>query len=709
MLNLNTNWVSEAIKYLHQWQAVIKTNFQAIQTAFNNHLAGIGERHNAQGIDYSGDMAGDNVKNALDNHKNAVSGSRHNAQDISYSGIVAGNNTKAALDNLQGEINNLSFTGSEHDALVTSSLIDEEGEDFGPEGNETYLNGRLLKWEQKQLSHLSEIVSVLNPPSLLIAAKGDGITDDTTALTNLFNNTNYNEFTIVNEGYPYIISSPIVINRSNIKIRGIGNPIIKLKNGSTTAHAMIVTDGTTKTDIHIKGIVFDANREYNINYGLPDANGNYVLAEGMTYVIGLSLTTKFSVKDCTIKNSWGGGIFVADCWDGLIDKNTVSNYRTTGIAVQNATSIVGVPSDVIISRNKCYGGVVGIHNIFGCEYVKIIENTLYNNRDSNAFPPFAFSGTYPNVYPTTGGFKSSSDSGYVSNARLGDGAGIEFTGKFTDPAAIPNQYSLISGNTCRNNQVGIRLEEETQYVAVTNNQCNFNDTYGIFNFSSIFNEFIGNYCLENGLDGIRIEKTSGMLTPIYIIIKGNHLNKNRRFGVTLVGSRAITIEGNNLSDNNTDTSLIGGCIGLFYSDGIACERNIISTNTCVAYSGNDKYGVYSNNAANGTNIITGNIFEALVVAALNLDKTTNTINGNIGYKTTNYGTSKITAGQTFVSIAHGMPFIPGNGELLVTPVTNILGKFWYIGSADATNFTIIIDSIAASDIYFNWCVVEDKG
>lgn len=159
MLNLNTNWVSDAIKVLSEWWPVLKANFQAIQTAFNNHLTGAGERHTAQNIDYTGDMPGNNVKSALDNHIGAVSGSRHNAQDINYSGSVAGSNVKAAIDNLQGEIQNLSFTGSEHDALVTSALIDQEGEDFGPEGNETYLNGRLLKWEQKQLSHLSEMAN----------------------------------------------------------------------------------------------------------------------------------------------------------------------------------------------------------------------------------------------------------------------------------------------------------------------------------------------------------------------------------------------------------------------------------------------------------------------------------------------------------------------------------------------------------------------
>ena len=182
MLDLNTNWISDTIKFLGQWWPIVKSNFQAIQTVFNNHISGIGERHNAESINYTGNMTGNNVKSALDNHIGAVEGSRHKAQDIEYSGIVAGNNTKAAIDNLKGEILNQYFVGVEHDPLVAGALIDEEGEDFGPEGTGTYLDGRLLKWERKQLSHWSDYV--------------DHVGNNTNAhgINNKVNLTTYNTF-----------------------------------------------------------------------------------------------------------------------------------------------------------------------------------------------------------------------------------------------------------------------------------------------------------------------------------------------------------------------------------------------------------------------------------------------------------------------------------------------------------------------------------
>lgn len=59
-------------------------------------------------------------------------------------------NTNTSINEIHEDINNLSFTGSSHDALVTSALVDSELENFGPSGQATYLDGRLSKWEKKQ-------------------------------------------------------------------------------------------------------------------------------------------------------------------------------------------------------------------------------------------------------------------------------------------------------------------------------------------------------------------------------------------------------------------------------------------------------------------------------------------------------------------------------------------------------------------------------
>ena len=554
----------------------------------------------------------------------------------------------------------------------------------------------------------SQFLNVLYPPIPLVSAKGDGTTDDTTALKNLFNNTNYNTFVIPNKGNDYIINGEIDITRNNITIVGFGNPVIKLKDNAVSI-PITVLNITGHSNINIEGITFDGNRTHNYDFGLPDANGNQPKGQGGTLqcIVSLTSCTDFNIKNNILKNSWGGGIFLNDCSSGSVNENKFIDYRTVGIALRNSTTILGYPMDVIISGNICSGGVVGIHNIFGCEYSKVNNNICTNNKDLNAFPSFAYNGTYPNVYPNSGGFIDSTNPLYVSPAQLGDGAGIEFTGVFADVNAIPNKYSEIYGNICKNNQVGIRLEEETQFVSVCDNQCNFNDTYGVFVFSSLFNKINNNFCIGNLMDGIRIEQSSGKLLPNHNTINGNHSNKNGRFGICLVASQGNVISSNNLSDNNTVTSNTAGGMGLFHLNTVYCNNNIINSNEFISYESNDKYGIYSDDSNNANNIVSSNIFEGLTVSPLNLNKANNTINGNFGYKTSAYGQTKITAGQTSVVTPHGLPFAPNNGNIFVCPVTSPLGKYWYVSSADETNFTITIDSVAASDIFFNWNIAED--
>lgn len=604
-------------------------------------------------------------------------------------------------------------TGNYYTNNDTNSALQEVGQRIGDLSQlQTTSNTDLVSAINENTLHLAERVSATMPPYSLVGAKGDGTTDDTSALTTIFNDTRFSEVYIVNKGQPYIISAPIVITRSNIKIIGVGNPTIKLKDNCTPKpFAIFVAESTAKTDIHFEGFTIDCNRQNNIDHGTPDSNGNQLSTWNGTLTCAISLhnVTSFSIHDMTIKESWGGGMWIADCYDGDICNNFIYNYRMSGIAIKNATALTGEPNYITIENNKCYGGVVGIHILFGGKFISVNNNVCYNNKDSNRFPAYAYSGTYPNVYPKTGGFVAYGIGGYISPALQGDGAGIELTGLYTDGSATNNERSTITGNICYNNMVGVRLEEESRYITINGNNCSNNDAYGILLYSVSFNDIVGNTCFGNALHGIKIEKIATKPIPGYNVISGNVCNKNTTFGICLVGAQSNIITNNNLSDNNTVFGNTGGGIGMFYTDSTACTYNIITANMMIAYNSLDKYGIYTDNiGVTVNNSIHGNTFLSQMTSALNLDKTVNIINGNSGYKTTNYGTTKIDAGQTFKSVAHGMPFTPGNGELLITPVTSVLGKFWYVGSVDATNFTVIIDSAAGSDIYFNWCIVEDK-
>jgi len=104
----------------------------------------------AGGIITANDVEGALQENRLKlNAHIAGTADKHAADKINYSGNVTGvSDVKAAIDRLQTNINNISMTGSQHDALVTAALIDVENENFNT-AEKGYLNGRLEKWEQR--------------------------------------------------------------------------------------------------------------------------------------------------------------------------------------------------------------------------------------------------------------------------------------------------------------------------------------------------------------------------------------------------------------------------------------------------------------------------------------------------------------------------------------------------------------------------------
>ena len=171
--------------------------FSAAKTAFDAHTAGTADKHLASNVTNNSTESGVTVKDALDNSKNKIDNhitgiaNKHSAQNINYAGEAAGSDVKSAIDGLQADINNLSFTGSEHDALVTSALVDADGEDFAAAG--TYLSGRLDKWENKAIVNLDDNVNSINsknnfyyPDALVSFVFDDGKLEDYTRFKPIF-------------------------------------------------------------------------------------------------------------------------------------------------------------------------------------------------------------------------------------------------------------------------------------------------------------------------------------------------------------------------------------------------------------------------------------------------------------------------------------------------------------------------------------------
>lgn len=547
-------------------------------------------------------------------------------------------------------------------------------------------------------------------------ARGDGIHDDTVSIQKALDDASLNGGgTVYLPKGVYIVTSPLFIRGDNINIYSFDslNAVIKLAdNCIPKPFSLIVSEGMDKKNFSMYGIILDGNREKNVDHGIPDANGNQskYWSGTLLALLNIERTDGVLIEKCKFLNSWGSGAWFTDCTNLFIYNNEAIDYRITGIAYRDNVEHPSMSMNAVIKDNRCEGGVVGIHVIFGSRYAKIEGNHLQSNRDINRFPSYAYGGTYPNVYPLAPGFKTYGQSGYISPAFEGDGAGIECTGKYTNPGATSTAFSSISNNTSIQNMIGIRLEEETRNCSVDANICYQNDKHGIFIFSSMYNTISGNNCAFNGEHGISIEKLSGSSTsiPEQINITGNTFSQNNLFGMNLAGVKRSVIVGNVISDNNRATDRNGGSIQLSAVDSDNCINNIIKGNSMVSYNGYDKYGIRVANGTHYGNFVEGNMFEGFTEATMQLDKNTNKISNNIGYVTTTWGQAYIPNGSSSIVVPHGLPFAPFNGELQVTPVSDIGDVRYWIDSINDTTFTIRTSASVSGDKYFNWFVADDK-
>lgn len=455
-------------------------------------------------------------------------------------------------------------------------------------------------------------------------AKGDGTTDDTTFIQAAITAAASAKLLLVLSSGTYIVSAALNLVTDS-RIDGIGT--IKLKDNCTPKPGDILRCNTA-TNVYVDNITIDANRVNNVDHGTPDGAGNQATTWQGTLLaaIDYAYVSNFAIRNVTVKECWGSGVWITDCQDGLIEGNTLENYRITGIAVRNNTADSREIKNIRVLGNHCEGGIVGVHCIFGAKDTVIDGNVCTNNKDPNRFPAYAYSGAYPNVWPSTGGFTPFGSPGYVSPALPGDGAGIEATGVFTDPSGTANLNVSIAGNTCNLNAVGVRLEETSNKFAITGNTCRQNDFYGILALSAYFNSITGNTCSLNGLDGMRLEKIPGKPQAANNIVANNISTENGRFGVIVVGSQGNIIQGNNLSGNGANAAYTeSGPIGLYVGDSIPVVGTLIQGNQIQNTYGTDKYGIYSNSTSNVGNTVLGNQFSGSYVTAKNtLDTGTNT-------------------------------------------------------------------------------------
>jgi len=256
-------------------------------------------------------------------------------------------------------------------------------------------------------------------------------------------------------------------------------------------------------------------------------------------------------------NGWlgtleGGGIFLYGAFDCLIEGNTASNNRNSGIDVQ------GVSSNITIRDN-------------------IAEN---NGRDGIFHYGSLACSTEANTIPNNGA----------------NGISIYFSND-----------NIISHNTITsNNWHGIHLYR-SGYNVIEENMVNSSGFDGIQLVQSNNNEVDDNEVTFNGWIGIWTFQCKGN------IISGNTVVSNTLHGIMLAQSNSTTVTENKVADND-EIGILVGDYPLARPSNNTIARNIVLNNRngiCLEYSSNNtlvgntvtnnsEWGIYINTSSNNT-------------------------------------------------------------------------------------------------------------
>ena len=544
-------------------------------------------------------------------------------------------------------------------------------------------------------------------------AVGDGVADDTAAIQAAINSGAKEVF--IPSG-TYIVSTFITL-RGNLKLHGCKDSIVKLINNCPVIPGAILDYSIVSTiyDLEISGFTVDGNRLNNWQYGPKDAFGNEIQQTNLQALISVRSVIGLTISNMKLINSRRDALWVTNCIKFNISENICNDFCNSGIAIRNDTTAINNTKHGVVANNICSGGVCGLHGLFAIENVTFEGNVAFNNRDQNRFV-YGYSGTYPNVWPSTGGYLPAGSPNYKSPANVGDGAGIEFTTSPLDAIIDPqNRYCAVVGNTTIDNAHGIRLESSSKYITITGNTCIDNDYHGIFIFACQYVSICGNIASFNYFAGIQIERPLNSIVigttpelPNHNTITSNTIEFNGGFGIALISSSWNSIDGNNLRSNNANNSL-GGGIGMFESDAIPCTNNTINSNIIRNNAFATSYAIYTHNiaATTGNNIASNNIGPFPSGQIINLGYYTNNIFKNTGYATTNYFSAVIPQSSTSVVVTHSMPYTPNVGQIFVTPFNNMAGASFWISNVTSTTFTINSSTSApVGGFGFNWAVID---
>ena len=227
-----------------------------------------------------------------------------------------------------------------------------------------------LRWaiaEHKGTTHWYSNQNVINVKSKRYGALGDGVTNDTVAITAALAAATSGSEVYFPPG-TYIVNGPLFFVTSNVTLRGEpGLSVIKNAAGANLSQGLLTIgyNGATiaVTDIRVIGLVLDATARHRAIFVVSCTRGWFednIFRNGYSGISYFSSCTDITIQNNYITNSgagdaFGDGIYMENALRPRILFNIVFDFTRIGIVTEGSGGASNSKDVLIMGNNIRYG------------------------------------------------------------------------------------------------------------------------------------------------------------------------------------------------------------------------------------------------------------------------------------------------------------------------------------------------------------------